>query len=86
MDYCPASVAQSGEQGWYVDDVSVFDTASSPYIFADDFERSDSTDLGPDWVEEKGDWDIVGEQLHTQVNGAYAVGTTDSFSETIYTL
>ena len=48
--------------------------------------RPDSTDLGPDWVEEEGEWEIVGEQLHAQVSGAYAVGTTDSFSETVYTL
>ena len=86
VGYRPAPVAQSGEQGWYVDDVSVFDAASSPYIFHDDFDRPDSTDLGPDWVEEEGEWDIVDEQLHAQVNGAYAVGTTDSFSETVYTL
>jgi len=86
VGYRPAPVAQSGEQGWYVDDVSVFDAASSPYIFHDDFNRPDSSDLGPDWVEEEGEWDIVDEQLHAQVNGAYAVGTTDSFSETVYTL
>ena len=48
--------------------------------------RPDSTDLGADWVEEEGEWEIVDEQLHAQVSGAYAVGTTDSFSETVYTL
>jgi len=36
-------------------------------IFHDDFERPDSSDLGPAWEEEEGDWDIVSGQLHCPV-------------------
>ncbi|MBC7251042.1 MAG: hypothetical protein H5T62_12255 [Anaerolineae bacterium] len=85
VGYRPAPVAQSGEQGWYVDDVSVFDAASSPYIFADDFDRPDSTDLGPDWVEEEGDWDIVSDQLHCPVTqSGCRVATAESFDDTAF--
>jgi hypothetical protein len=31
--------------------------------FSDDFNRPDSTDLGPGWVEVSGDWSIIGGQL-----------------------
>jgi len=85
--YRPAPVAQSGEQGWYVDDVSVFDAASSPYIFADDFDRPDSTDLGPDWVEEAGDWNIVSGQLHCPVTrSGCRVATAKSFDDTAFVI
>lgn len=85
--YRPAPVAQSGEQGWYVDDVSVFDAASSLYIFADDFDRPDSSDLGPDWVEEAGDWNIVSGQLHYPVTqSGCRVVTVESFDDTAFVI
>ena len=52
--------------------------------FTDDFDRPDSSDLGPNWVEEAGDWDIVDGQLHTQANGEHGVGATESLSNTRY--
>ena len=36
-------------------------------IFQDDFNRADSTNLGPDWVEVVGDWAIAANQLHIVV-------------------
>ncbi|RLC69917.1 MAG: hypothetical protein DRI81_19820 [Chloroflexi bacterium] len=59
-------------------------TRTLPYIFADDFDRPDSSDLGSNWVEEAGDWDIVDGQLHAQANGEQGVGATESFSDTQY--
>ncbi|MCR4407941.1 MAG: hypothetical protein NUW24_13660 [Anaerolineae bacterium] len=85
--YRPAPVAQSGEQGWYVDDVSVFDAASSPYIFYDDFDRPDSSDLGPAWVEEAGNWNITSGQLHCPVTqSGCRVATTESFGDTAFVI
>lgn len=43
------------------------------YIFRDDFDRADSTDLGSDWEECSGDWEIVSEDLTTEDTGAVVV-------------
>jgi len=37
--------------------------------FSDNFNRADSTDLGPNWVEDSGDWSIVGNTLRQGVFG-----------------
>lgn len=56
-------------------------------IFADDFDRADSTDLGLDWVEVRGDWDISDGQLHIRTNGRpQIVATSSTFTETRFTI
>jgi hypothetical protein len=41
--------------------------------FSDDFNRVDSTDLGPSWVEVSGDWSIISGQLSPGSSGATIV-------------
>jgi hypothetical protein len=52
--------------------------------FSDDFNRPDSSDLGPNWVEVSGDWSIIGGQLapdtssgNTIVRAATAMASSD---------
>lgn len=56
--------------------------------FSDDFNRSDSTDLGAGWVEVSGDWSIVSNQLSPGAAGgtiilraATAMATNDNFAQ-----
>jgi hypothetical protein len=56
--------------------------------FTDDFNRSNSTDLGVNWVEVSGDWSIVSNQLSPGAAGgtiilraAGAMATTDHFAQ-----
>ncbi len=87
--YRPAFLAQAGsEAGWYIDDVRVLDVAMLPYIFIDDFDRPDDTDLGPDWIEIEGDWEIRDEQLHIQTEDDQAaiVATSHTFTETHFAI
>jgi hypothetical protein len=56
--------------------------------FSDDFNRTDSTDLGAGWVEVSGDWSIVSNQLSPGAAGgtilvraATAMATSDNFAQ-----
>lgn len=56
--------------------------------FTDDFNRSDSTNLGANWVEVTGDWSIVSNQLSSGSAGgtiilraAGAMATSDNFAQ-----
>jgi hypothetical protein len=55
-------------------------------VFADAFDRPDTTDLGPLWTEVVGDWDIVAGQLHNFDRGYAWVTTTPSFTQTNYVI
>jgi len=78
--YRPALPAQAGsEPGWYIDDVSVFDAAAPSYLFYDDFEWPNSTDLGPYWEELVGDWGIQDGQLHVQVEEGSPPGADEAW-------
>ena len=51
----------------------------TPALFAD------STDLGPDWVEEEGEWNIADEQLHCSVGqDGCRMATTESCDDTAF--
>jgi hypothetical protein len=56
--------------------------------FSDDFNRADSTDLGPNWVEVSGDWSIISNQLSPGTTGttvvlraATAMATNNNFAQ-----
>ena len=50
-------------------------------------DRTCITDLGPDWVEVKGDWDIRDGQLHVRTGGGpEKVATSRTFTETHFTI
>ncbi|WP_306317228.1 MULTISPECIES: hypothetical protein [unclassified Streptomyces] len=56
--------------------------------FSDDFNRPDSTDLGPGWVEVSGDWSIIGGRLapdnsggSTILRAATPMESSDNFSQ-----
>jgi hypothetical protein len=56
--------------------------------FSDDFNRPDSSDLGPDWVEVSGDWSIVSNELSPGAAGgtiilraAGAMDTNDNYTQ-----
>ncbi|MBB1253062.1 hypothetical protein H3146_06720 [Streptomyces sp. OF3] len=56
--------------------------------FTDDFNRPDSTDLGPGWVEVSGNWSIISNQLSPGAAGgtiilraASAMDTSDNFAQ-----
>lgn len=45
------------------------------WVFQDDFQREDSTDLGDDWNEAAGtDWEVLEGRLHEKVGGGGTVG------------
>ncbi len=47
--------------------VQVGGPASGPAVLLDDFDRADSSDLGPDWVEQLGDLRVEGNRLRSQL-------------------
>jgi RHS repeat-associated protein len=58
----------TGGGGWYIDDVLVSDFTPTPTptpisTSGDDFNRADSTNLGPLWTERAGDWHISSQTL-----------------------
>lgn len=56
-------------------------------IFADDFERANSTNLGSDWIEEDGDWDITSGRLHATLSTiTSSVGTAATYTHTHYVI
>ena len=58
---------------------------SSSGVFADDFDRPDSSDLGPLWEEVLGDFDIVSGQLHAAATGQdYLLLTAETYPANRY--
>ena len=51
-------------------------------IFADDFNRADDTDLGADWTEGSGDWEIVSNRLRAKGGTDDQVCTADATNGT----
>ncbi|WP_309049101.1 hypothetical protein [Streptomyces sp.] len=56
--------------------------------FSDDFNRPDSSDLGPGWVEVSGDWSIIGGQLapdtssgNTILRAATPMASSDNYAQ-----
>jgi len=59
----------------------------TPSIFADSFDRPDSSDLGPGWEEVAGEFDIVDGQLHATADGQnHLLLTTQTFTDTQFIL
>ncbi|HUU91030.1 MAG TPA: PEP-CTERM sorting domain-containing protein [Phycisphaerae bacterium] len=49
------------------------------FFFADGFDRPDSTDMGPYWVEQWSDWRVEGNEVRTAPGYKYALMTVDGY-------
>lgn len=45
------------------------------FSYSDDFDRADSTNLGPDWTEQQGDAEILSNELRNVTNNGSVLGT-----------